>query len=210
VGGPRLDDGANARGPEASDDALKSVPPAPMSQDKRGWRVAPAPDGRGTPEEHKPAPPHWLRGFWIFVLVLLAINWISVLVAQPSSATRVKIPFNRFFLSEVQAGQVKSISSKGDTINGTFTTELRHPAGDAKRDAYGPVLDRGPDVLEQRCADLAAPVKERAGQRAEPESGGIAAVRAADRLRTDAAAGRAVRADRAARTGGRRRARRTG
>jgi hypothetical protein len=45
----------------------KAVPPAPMPRDKRGWRVAPAPDGRGTPEQHKPVPPHRLRGFWIFV-----------------------------------------------------------------------------------------------------------------------------------------------
>jgi hypothetical protein len=36
----------------------KAVPPSPMPRDKQGWRVAPAPDGRGTPEEHKPTPPH--------------------------------------------------------------------------------------------------------------------------------------------------------
>jgi hypothetical protein len=40
--------------------------------------VAPAPDGRGTPEEHKPPPPHRLRGFWIAVVALLAFNWLSV------------------------------------------------------------------------------------------------------------------------------------
>ena len=103
-----------------------------MPQDKGGWQVAPAPDGRGMPEEHKPRPPHRLRGFWIFVLVLLAINWLSVLLAQPSGQPRVKIPFSPFFLSEVQAGQVKSISSKSETISGTFTTKVRYPPGDAK------------------------------------------------------------------------------
>ncbi len=103
-----------------------------MPQDKRGWRVAPAPDGRGLPEEHKPPPPHRLRGFWIFVLVLLAVNWISVLVAQPSGQPRVKIPFSPFFLGEVKADQVKSISSKAETINGTFTTKVRYPSTDAK------------------------------------------------------------------------------
>ena len=59
-----------------------------MPRDKRGWRVAPAPDGRGMPDEHKPRPPHRLRGFWIFVLVLLAINWLSVLMFQPRRASR--------------------------------------------------------------------------------------------------------------------------
>ena len=44
-----------------------TVSPSPMPRDKQGWRVAPAPDGRGTPDEHKPRPPHRLRGFWLFV-----------------------------------------------------------------------------------------------------------------------------------------------
>jgi cell division protease FtsH len=98
-----------------------------MPRDKQGWRVAPAPDGRGMPEEQKPRPPHRLRAFWIFVLVLLALNWISVLVAQPSTQPRVKVPFSPFFLNEVQANQVKSISSTADQIQGTFTTKLRYP-----------------------------------------------------------------------------------
>ena len=106
-----------------------------MPQDKGGWRVAPAPDGRGMPEERKPPPPHRWRGFWIFVIVLLAVNWLSVLLAQPSGQPRVKIPFSPFFLSEVQADQVKSISSKADTISGTFTTKVRYPPGDAKATA---------------------------------------------------------------------------
>ena len=73
----------------ASDsDNDKAVPPAPMPRDKRGWRVAPAPDGRGMPEEHKPPPPHRLRGFWIFVLVLLAVNWLSVLLIAARRASR--------------------------------------------------------------------------------------------------------------------------
>ncbi|HWF35815.1 MAG TPA: ATP-dependent zinc metalloprotease FtsH, partial [Solirubrobacteraceae bacterium] len=101
-------------------------------RDKGGWQVAPAPDGRGTPDEHKPRPPHRLGGFWIFVLVLLAVNLVSVLAVQPGSQPRVHVPFSPFFLNEVQGGQVKSISSKGDTINGTFTTKIRYPASDTK------------------------------------------------------------------------------
>jgi cell division protease FtsH len=105
----------------------------PMPRDKRGWHVAPAPDGRGMPEQAPSGPPaHRRPGFLWFVLVLIALNWLSLLVFQPSGQPRVRIPFNPTFLSDVQAGQVKSISSKGDTIEGKFTAKLRYPASDKK------------------------------------------------------------------------------
>jgi cell division protease FtsH len=100
-----------------------------MPRDEGGWQVAPAPDGRGMPDKHKPTPPHRLRGFWVFVLVLLALNWISVLAFQPPGQPRVKVPFSPYFLQQVQTGEVKSISSKGDVISGTFKTKLRYPPG---------------------------------------------------------------------------------
>src|ERR1700749_111437 len=108
----------------------KAVPPAPMPRDKQGWRVAPAPDGRGLPDHHKPTPPHRLRGFWIFVIALLAINWLSVLFFQPPSETRVKVPFSPYFLQQVQAKKVKSITTTGNTVNGTFTAKVTYPAND--------------------------------------------------------------------------------
>jgi cell division protease FtsH len=101
-----------------------------MPRDKQGWRVAPAPDGRGMPEEHKPTPPHRWRGLWMFFLFLLALNWLSVLVFQPSTQTRVKVPFSPFFLKQLEAGKVASISSTSGAINGTFKTKLRYPADD--------------------------------------------------------------------------------
>jgi cell division protease FtsH len=107
-------------------------PPSPMPRDKQGWRVAPAPDGRGMPDQHKPRPPHRWRGFWVFVVVLLAVNWLSVLIFQPSSQPRVKVPFSPYFLQQLDQGKIKSISSKGDTIQGTFTTKLRYPSNDSK------------------------------------------------------------------------------
>jgi cell division protease FtsH len=112
-------------------DTDNAVPPAPMPRDKGRWRVAPAPDGRGMPEEHQSKAPHRLRGFWIFVAVLLAINWLSLLMVQ-SGETRVKVPFSPYFLNKVEAGQVESISSKGDTIKGTFTRKVVYPPGSKK------------------------------------------------------------------------------
>jgi cell division protease FtsH len=84
------------------------------------------------PDQHKPQPPHRWRGFWIFFVVLLAVNWISVLAFQPSSQPRVKVPFSPYFVHQVEAGQVKSISSTGDSVQGTFATKMRYPATDTK------------------------------------------------------------------------------
>jgi cell division protease FtsH len=78
------------------------------------------------PQPPRP-PPHRLRSFWIFVLVLFAINWASVLLTRPGSEPRVRIPFNPYFLAQVQQGHVRSINSKGDSIQGTFTTKLKYP-----------------------------------------------------------------------------------
>ncbi len=106
----------------------------PLPRDKRGWQVSPAPDGRGMPE-HAPTgpPPHRMRGFWYFVLALVALNWLSVLFFQPSNAEqRVTVPFSPYFLEQVKGSTVSSIASKGDTIQGKFKAKLRYPASDKK------------------------------------------------------------------------------
>jgi len=106
----------------------------PLPRDKRGWQVAPAPDGRGMPE-HAPSgpPPHRMRGFWYFVLALVALNWLSVLFFQPSSGEpRVTVPFSPYFLEQVKGGTVSTIASKGDTIEGKFKTKLRYPPSEKK------------------------------------------------------------------------------
>jgi cell division protease FtsH len=118
--------------PTRAQSGEQAVPPAPMPRDKQGWRVAPAPDGRGMPENQKPPPPHRWRGFWVFLTVLLALNWLSVLLFQPSAQPRVDVPFSPFFLQQVQTGNVKSISAKGDTIQGTFATKVRYPPSGQK------------------------------------------------------------------------------
>ncbi len=103
-----------------------------MPRDEGGWRVAPAPDGRGMPEGQKPKPPHRWGGFWIAVIVILAINWILVLTLQPPGQPRVTVPFSPNFLTQLDNGNVKSISSRGDTIQGTFANKVKYPANDTK------------------------------------------------------------------------------
>src|SRR2546429_2656820 len=66
-------------------------------------------------------------------MALFAMKFLSVLILQPSSAQpRVTVPFNPVFLQDVQGGQVKSISTKGDTVEGTFTTKQRYPPSNTK------------------------------------------------------------------------------
>jgi cell division protease FtsH len=120
--------------PDLPQGASASNAHPPLPRDKRGWHVSPAPDGRGMPEQAPSGPPpHRRPGFLWFVLFLLALNWLLVLLYEPSTGEqRVTVSFNPFFLQEVQAGRVKSISSKGDTIQGTFTAKLRYPTSDKK------------------------------------------------------------------------------
>lgn len=99
-----------------------------LPRDKRGWQVAPAPDGRGTPPSTQ-KPMHRTRGFIWFILALLAINWLSVLLFEPSSQPRVTIPFSPFFISEVKAGKVKLVTTKGDSVQGTFKAKVLYPVG---------------------------------------------------------------------------------
>jgi cell division protease FtsH len=108
----------------------------PLPRDKRGWQVSPAPDGRGMPEQPSGPPPHRRPGFLWFVLILLGLNWASFLLFQPAEGEkRVTVPFSPYFLEHVKSGHVRSLSTKGDTIQGEFTVKLRYPASDKKATA---------------------------------------------------------------------------
>src|SRR6202162_6043139 len=95
-------------------------PDGRMPRDERGWRVAPAPDGRGMPDPPAPRAPHRSRAFIWVVALLLAFNFGSVLLIRPAGLPRVRVPFSPYFVRAVQAGRVASIASRGDTIQGAF------------------------------------------------------------------------------------------
>jgi cell division protease FtsH len=92
-----------------------------------GWRVTPAPDGRGHPPQN-PKPGRNQR--WILVaavVALLAINlWISSQALQPNP--RVQIPYLPTFWTQLQGGNVSSISSTSGAVQGTFKSAVRYPA----------------------------------------------------------------------------------
>jgi cell division protease FtsH len=113
------------------EESKQGLPPPPPMRDPGGWGVAPAPDGRGAPEPPPPPrPPHRRRGFWIAAAVLLGLNLLLVVMFQPEGERRVKVAFSPYFLTQVDAGQVESITSKGDSIEGTFKNPMKYPPDD--------------------------------------------------------------------------------
>jgi cell division protease FtsH len=67
------------------------------------------------------------RMFWIVVLVLLAINYLSVALFAPGKERSVKIPYNPTFLQQVTRDNVKAISAQGEAVSGVFRTPVRYP-----------------------------------------------------------------------------------
>ncbi len=128
---PRGASGSGAsRSDAARSGASRTDAHPPMPRDKRGWQVAPAPDGRGMPEQQPSGPPaHRRPGFIWFVVLLLALNWLSLLLIHPSTTEpRITVPFKPFFLEQVESGKVKTITTKGDTVEGTLKAKVHYPA----------------------------------------------------------------------------------
>jgi cell division protease FtsH len=117
-------------------------PPDHHGDDHRhpqGWRVDPGPSGRGKPSVD-PEPPRFpvLGPRWILVLAIaLALNiWLVSFLPEPPQR-RVRIPYSPTFLEQVRDGNVKSISSMGETVQGELRERLRYPPSDKNAD---PVL----------------------------------------------------------------------
>jgi cell division protease FtsH len=87
-------------------------------------RVEPSSDGRGKPPEKQPVVPRQGRRTLLIVFAsLLVVNIVFALVTgRPDDSTRV--PYSPFFLEQVERGNVKEISSKGETIDGTVKTKV--------------------------------------------------------------------------------------
>jgi cell division protease FtsH len=91
-----------------------------------GWRVTPAPDGRGKPVKPPSGPNiRWLAV--LLVIALIALNfWVSSEALSPSP--RVHVPYSPTFLAQAQHNNVASISSTGSSIDGTFKTAVKYPS----------------------------------------------------------------------------------
>jgi cell division protease FtsH len=90
------------------------------------WKVEGAPPSRDGDSE-KPSPPRFRlpggRAFLVVLLLLFAVNWF--IASQVSEERkRVDVPYT-VFRAQVIQGNVKEISTKGDTIQGEFRTAVK-------------------------------------------------------------------------------------
>ena len=65
--------------------------------------------------------------FWVLVLVLLALNYISVAIFAPGREQSVTIPYNPTFLEQVEQGNVTKISAQGQAVSGEFKKAVKYP-----------------------------------------------------------------------------------
>ncbi len=144
--------------PERPERPVPPRPPGGRGEEPPPWpRVQPSSDGRGTPPQKSPmVPARGRRTLVTVLLALLAVNVIFALVTgQPSKSTSV--PYSPFFLQQIDAGNVKEISSEGETIDGTLKAKVSFKAEGAKKARRRPALqDPGPDVRQHRRPDEAA------------------------------------------------------
>ncbi|HZS23785.1 MAG TPA: ATP-dependent zinc metalloprotease FtsH [Gaiellaceae bacterium] len=98
---------------------------------QRGAAPGDAPRGPRLPT---PAPKRFRFRWWIvWILGLLVLNYV-VALHETKPAPRIRVPYSPFFLEQVRAGHVVSITSKGTTVQGTFTAaETYNGSKPAKR-----------------------------------------------------------------------------
>jgi cell division protease FtsH len=111
-----------------ADEARSSDPPAPRPprDPKRGdMRVERAP---GKP----PMLPWSTRRFLVILLGLFVLNWAIVAIFAPAEE-RINVPYNPTFLNQVRDGNVKEISSRGDTVQGEFDKEVTYEGDKATK-----------------------------------------------------------------------------
>ena len=112
----------------------------------------------GAPKK-PPMIPWSPRRFIVILVGLFVLNWLIVAVFAPPEK-RIKVPYSPTFLQEVRKGNVKEISSTGDTVKGEFKKEVKY-----KGDTRQGLRDRDPDVRERPRAVAAARGQRRGDQR---------------------------------------------
>jgi cell division protease FtsH len=111
-----------ANEPRAPDPRTPPPPPDP----KRGnLRVSGA-------REKPPMLPWSPRRFLIILGLLFLLNWAIVAIFAPAEE-RIRVPYNPTFLQEVRGGNVKEISSTGETVKGEFRREVTYEGDKAKK-----------------------------------------------------------------------------
>jgi cell division protease FtsH len=120
--------GGMADRPDIPDPAGR--PRTDHGQDHRhegGWRVNPAPDGRGRPPQQQPPPALGRGAGWWGVIVVLSAIWLALLLTAKPVVQRVTIPYTPTFLTELKAGNVDTIAAKGSTLKVKLRKAITYP-----------------------------------------------------------------------------------
>jgi len=86
----------------------------------------PTPSGTpGAPGQPGAARPFWRsRGFWIYLVVLLVLNYVISIVFT-SGPSRVTVPYTTF-IAQVNEDNVKDVSAQGNSIQGDFKKSVTY------------------------------------------------------------------------------------
>ncbi len=94
------------------------------SSNRPPWRVEGA---RPSDTAKGGRSPYRRPSMWLVLAALLTLNWILVLAYQPTPQARVTVPYS-YFLSQVQSGEVASVTAQGTVIQGTLRHAIKYPA----------------------------------------------------------------------------------
>jgi cell division protease FtsH len=150
--------------------AREDLEPAVTETSADERKDTPAPPA---PRGSSPTPPRWpgfrpARPWILFVVALLAFNfYLGSRATQPPS--RLRVPYSPFFLQQVTAGHVKEITSKGTSIQGTFSQKEQYSGSTpttlfqtevpafADNDALSRLLEEKGVVVNAQPLDTGAP-----------------------------------------------------
>ena len=142
TGVPPREDATPAAQPTSADGDRQAAPPerpnggSPGSQpggrrrpSRRNQETSPPPwRVEGMPKDEQDQAggrPNWPR-FWLILGGLLLLNWL--LVSALAGVARPSVPYT-FFTGQVNANNVQTVTSTGDTIQGTFRHQVTYPPG---------------------------------------------------------------------------------
>ncbi|SFU73020.1 ATP-dependent zinc metalloprotease FtsH [Pseudoduganella namucuonensis] len=122
----------------------KDFPPAPKpATPNKPWPGAP-----GAPPQDQLPP----RKVWLMFAIALLVNYLVMKTYFPGADTPVTIPYT-VFKQEVAKGNVKSIYSQGEILEGSFASPLTWPPpSQGREDAAARVLPGAPPPAPSRSA----------------------------------------------------------
>jgi cell division protease FtsH len=153
-------------------DARSAPPAAPPDRGRRNgagngadehgskWKVEPSSTGRGAPPAQKPPMvPQNRRGMWLGLIAgFLILNLILAFVTG-GPKDRTQVPYQPFFTNQVNAGNVKEITSQEETIQGELKKEVDYtPSGSDESEKVTNFETQVPSFVT--TDDLTAQLKE--------------------------------------------------